>query len=60
LKYDTNYFKYDTIDSEEFIELEDLFNNSLKYSNKNEINEYIEKIEQMIVELKGFEKCVLK
>jgi hypothetical protein len=27
---------------------------------KNETNEYIEKIEQMIIELKGFEKYVLK
>jgi hypothetical protein len=27
---------------------------------KNKINEYIEKIEQMIIELNGFEKYVLK
>jgi hypothetical protein len=55
-----NYTNYNFIDSDNYIELKDLFDNLLEYENNNKINEYIEKIEQMIIELRGFENYVLK
>jgi Leucine-rich repeat (LRR) protein len=44
----------------DYIELNDLFNNLLACKNEDKINEYIEEIEQMIIELNGFEEYILK
>jgi hypothetical protein len=49
---------YDFIDSNDFTELNYLFCNLLICNNK--IDDYIEKIEKMIIELNGFQKYVLK
>jgi Leucine-rich repeat (LRR) protein len=55
-----NNIKYSFIDSDDFIELKNKFNNLNKCKNDDKINEYIEEIEQMIRKLNGFQKCVLK
>jgi hypothetical protein len=55
-----SYDSYDSYDSADYIELKDLFDNLIKCKNNNKIDEYIEKIEQMIVELNGFQNYVLK
>jgi hypothetical protein len=52
--------RYNFIDSNEYIELNDLFDNLIKCKNNNKIDEYIKEIEQMIIELNGFQKYVLK
>jgi hypothetical protein len=54
-----NKIKYNFIDSDDYIELNDLFGNLIKCDD-NEINKYIEQIEQIIKELNGFQKYVLK
>jgi internalin A len=51
---------YDFIDSDDYIELNDLFNNLIKCKNNNKIDKNIENIEKMIIELNGFQKYVLK
>jgi Leucine-rich repeat (LRR) protein len=65
-KYIIN-ISYNFIKSDSYVELEndyikfeELFDKLMKCFNQNEINEYIEKIEKMIIELKDFEKYVLK
>jgi primosomal protein N'' len=55
-----NYIKHSFTDSDDFIELNDLFDNLLGCKNNDKLNEYIEEIEQMIKELNGFQKYVLK
>jgi Leucine-rich repeat (LRR) protein len=50
---------YEFIDSNDFVELQELFNNLIK-SEINDVDEYIIKIEKMIIELNGFSKYVLK
>jgi hypothetical protein len=50
----------DFIDSDDYIELTNLFNNAINYTFKYKIYEYIEEIEKMIRKLNGFQKCVLK
>jgi hypothetical protein len=47
------------VDSDDYIELNDLFKNLIK-CDVNKINKYIEEIERMIIRLNGFTKCVLK
>jgi Leucine-rich repeat (LRR) protein len=51
---------YNFADFGDYIELNDLFVNLIKCKNDDKINEYIEKIEQMIIKLNGFSKYVLK
>jgi hypothetical protein len=48
------------MDSDDYIELNDLFRNLIDCENNNEIDEYIKQIEQMIIKLNGFSKYVLK
>jgi Leucine-rich repeat (LRR) protein len=55
----TKNIRYNFIDSDDYIELNDLFINLTKCDN-NKIDEYIEEIEQMIIKLYGFQKCVMK
>jgi hypothetical protein len=51
----------DFIDSNDYIELNDLLIKLFKCENNNEIDEYIDKIEKTIIELDGiFQKYVLK
>jgi hypothetical protein len=52
------YYKF--IDSDDYIELIKLFDEFIKCKNDNEIDKYIEEIEQMINELNGFKNYVLK
>jgi hypothetical protein len=52
--------EYSFIDYDNYNELNNLFNNLIKCKNNNKIDEYIKEIEQMIIELNGFSKCVLK
>jgi glutathionyl-hydroquinone reductase len=54
-----NHLKCNFIDSCDYIELKDLFDNLIKCENYK-ICEYIEKIEKIITELDGFQKYVLK
>jgi hypothetical protein len=54
--YAINYYYY----YDEYIELKKIFDILLKCKNQDEIDEYIEKIEEMIKELNGFQKYVLK
>jgi internalin A len=54
-----NNIIYNFIDSDDYIELNDLFRNLIKCDD-NKINKYIEQIEQIIKELNGFQKYVLK
>jgi hypothetical protein len=51
---------YEFIDYGDYIELYNLFRNLLACKNEDKINEYIEEIEQMIIELNGFEEYILK
>jgi predicted DNA-binding ArsR family transcriptional regulator len=55
-----NNITYNFIDSNDFIELNDLFNNLVQYKNDDKLDEYIKKIEQMIEESNGFKNYVLK
>jgi hypothetical protein len=60
-----NNINYNFINSNDYIKLINLFNNLLKFKkiceiDKYKIDGYIKKIEQMIIELKGFGKSVLK
>jgi Leucine-rich repeat (LRR) protein len=55
-----NELNYNFIDSDDFIELHYLFKNLIWCKNYDKINEYIEQIEQMIIELNGFQNYVLK
>jgi uncharacterized Fe-S cluster-containing protein len=55
-----NYVCYNFIDSDGKIELKNLFDDLLKYENKDKINEYITKIEQMINTSNVFQQYVLK
>jgi Leucine-rich repeat (LRR) protein len=58
-----NKLEYDTIDHDDFIELEELFDNLLQWDIINEIkkfDDHICEIEKMIVYFNGFEKCILK
>jgi Leucine-rich repeat (LRR) protein len=59
-KYIINSLNYNFIDSGDYFELYYLFNNLIKCKNNDKINQYIEKIEQMIIKSNGFEKYVLK
>jgi hypothetical protein len=54
-----NNIVYNFSDSNDFVELQELFNNLIKSENNN-IDESIIKIEKMIIELNGYQKCVLK
>jgi hypothetical protein len=49
-----NNIRYDFVDSDDYIELNDLFENLIKYDDN------IENIERMINKLYGFQKCILK
>jgi hypothetical protein len=51
---------YNFVDSNDYIELNDLFVNLIECENNNKIKEYIEEIEKMIIELGGFQNYVLK
>jgi Leucine-rich repeat (LRR) protein len=51
---------YNFIDSDDYIELNDLFGNLLWCTNNNKIDKYIEEIEQMIITLNCFQQYVLK
>jgi Leucine-rich repeat (LRR) protein len=59
-----NKINYNFTDSNDYIELNNLFNNLIdnliKCENNDKIDEYIEEIEQMIIELNGFQNYVLK
>jgi hypothetical protein len=48
---------YDFIDHVDYVELNDLFLNLIKYKNDDES---IENIEKIIIELNGFQQYVLK
>jgi hypothetical protein len=52
-----NKLYYYFTDYDDYSELNDLFDNVYKFDNDNE---YIEEIEQMIIELNGFEEYILK
>jgi hypothetical protein len=58
--------KYNFIDTDDFMELTELFDNLVKYrndpvfGNEDKFNEYIKEIDIMINYLNGFQKCVLK
>jgi Leucine-rich repeat (LRR) protein len=54
-----NNIKYNFIDSDDFTELHKLFNILIK-SDIDNIDESVIKIEKMIIELYGFQKCILK
>jgi hypothetical protein len=54
-----NNIIYNFIDSNNFVKLQELFDNLIE-CNDDEIDESIIKIEKMIIELNGFQKCVLK
>jgi hypothetical protein len=54
-----NNIIYNFIDSDDYIELNELFKNLIKCDD-NKIDTYIEEIEKMIGNLNGFQKCVLK
>jgi Leucine-rich repeat (LRR) protein len=54
-----NNIKYNFIDSDDYIELNDLFGNLIECDD-DKIDEYIEEMEKMINELNGFQKYVLK
>jgi Leucine-rich repeat (LRR) protein len=54
-----NKIKYTFIDSDDYIELNDLFRNLIKCNN-NENDEYIENIENMIEYHNSFQKYILK
>jgi hypothetical protein len=51
---------YNFTDSDDYIELNDLFNHLIKCKNYGDFYKYIQKIEQMIIELNGFQNYVLK
>jgi hypothetical protein len=55
-----NDMSHNFIDSNDYIELNNLFVNLIKCKNNNRIDKYIDKIEQMIKELNGFQNYVLK
>jgi Leucine-rich repeat (LRR) protein len=55
-----NKIKYTFIDADDYIELNNLFENLINCKKNRKVNNLIGKIEQMIYELKGFEKYVLK
>jgi Leucine-rich repeat (LRR) protein len=56
-----NFIKINFIDSDDYIELNILFNNLIECKNNHKICEYIEEIEKMITELNGrFQIYVLK
>jgi hypothetical protein len=54
-----NNMEINFIDSNDFVELQELFNN-LIISEIDNIDESIIKIEKMIIKLNGFQKCILK
>jgi hypothetical protein len=55
-----NNIKYNFIDSNDYIELNDLFKNLINCKKNEKNNNLIKKIEEMIIKLNGFEKYVLK
>jgi hypothetical protein len=56
----TKNVNYNFSNSDDNIELNNLFNNLIKCENNDKIDEYIEEIEKMIITLNGFQKYVLK
>jgi hypothetical protein len=54
-----NNTKCNFIDSNDFTELQELFENLIK-SKINNVDKFIIKIEKMIIELNGFQNYVLK
>jgi hypothetical protein len=58
LNYD--FTNYDFSNCNEYIELTNLFSALFVSENEDKIDQYIERIEQMIIELRGFENYILK
>jgi guanylate kinase len=60
IKNKKNNIMCNFIDADDYIELKNLFKNLIDCKKNKKVNKLIEKIEEMIIKLNGFEKYVLK